>query len=73
MLRFPTYTVNELLITTTLSSFFVAANAEEENGIVKDVFLASGIASYDIELSLASRRGKITNSKAARSQNRILP
>ena len=53
--------------------FFVAANAEEENGIVKDVFLASGIASYDIELSLASRRGKITNSKAARSENRILP
>ena len=65
--------MNELLITITLCCFCVAANAEEENVIVKDVFLASGIASYDIELSLASRRGKITNSKAARSRNRILP
>jgi len=51
--------VTKLLTTITLVCFSVAANAAEQNTISKRCVSTSGLSTYDIELSLASRRGQI--------------
>ena len=51
--------MNKLLTTIALLCFSVAANAAEQNTISKRCVSTSGLSTYDIELSLASRTGQI--------------